>query len=128
MPHSKCPFCFGEVEPSARKCRHCGEWLNQGGPPPASPPVAPPPSAPVRRDDSPTFAIVTLVLWVTMAPVGMLLNLIGLITGPRRGCFAAMLLFFVILPTVGTFAVVVFNPEFAEWMSHRIDEWIDWLR
>lgn len=24
-----CRFCGGEVEPSAQKCRHCGEWLDR---------------------------------------------------------------------------------------------------
>jgi uncharacterized RDD family membrane protein YckC len=23
----KCPFCAEEVQPDARKCKHCGEWL-----------------------------------------------------------------------------------------------------
>lgn len=24
----RCPFCGGELFPGAKKCRHCGEWLN----------------------------------------------------------------------------------------------------
>jgi hypothetical protein len=24
-----CPFCFDEIEPQAKKCRHCGEWLEE---------------------------------------------------------------------------------------------------
>jgi hypothetical protein len=24
-----CPFCFAEIDPQARKCCHCGEWLQQ---------------------------------------------------------------------------------------------------
>lgn len=23
-----CPFCDGEIGSTARKCRHCGEWLD----------------------------------------------------------------------------------------------------
>lgn len=23
----KCPYCHGEVDEAAKKCRHCGEWL-----------------------------------------------------------------------------------------------------
>ena len=26
-PKGKCPFCEGAVSVTARKCRHCGEWL-----------------------------------------------------------------------------------------------------
>lgn len=22
-----CPYCYGEIHPDAKKCRHCGEWL-----------------------------------------------------------------------------------------------------
>jgi hypothetical protein len=25
----ECPFCGGEVQPQVRKCRHCGEWIEQ---------------------------------------------------------------------------------------------------
>lgn len=25
----KCPYCYGEVVDNARKCRHCGEWINK---------------------------------------------------------------------------------------------------
>ncbi len=24
---TSCPFCFGEIDPRAVKCRHCGEWV-----------------------------------------------------------------------------------------------------
>lgn len=24
---TKCPYCAGEVQPDAKKCKHCGEWL-----------------------------------------------------------------------------------------------------
>lgn len=26
-----CPFCEGEVSPTAKKCLHCGEWLSESG-------------------------------------------------------------------------------------------------
>ena len=25
-----CPFCESEIPPSAKKCRHCGEWVSRG--------------------------------------------------------------------------------------------------
>lgn len=24
----KCPYCLAEVDPAARKCQHCGEWIS----------------------------------------------------------------------------------------------------
>ena len=35
------------------------------------------------------FAIITLILYVVW-PIGAILNIIGLFTGPKRGCFVAM--------------------------------------
>jgi len=54
----------------------------------------------VKMPESPTFAIITFVLYLFVFPLGALLNLIGLLTGPKRGCFLAMLLFFIVIPVV----------------------------
>lgn len=27
-----CPFCKGEIDAGARKCRHCGEWVKGRAP------------------------------------------------------------------------------------------------
>jgi hypothetical protein len=28
---ARCPYCDGEVPENVQKCRHCGEWLKEGG-------------------------------------------------------------------------------------------------
>ena len=28
-----CPYCEGDVSSTARKCKHCGEWLKEAGRP-----------------------------------------------------------------------------------------------
>jgi len=38
------------------------------------------------------------VLLAILYPIGAILNIIGLITGPRRGCFGALLVFFILIP------------------------------
>jgi hypothetical protein len=74
------------------------------------------------------FAVVTAVLWFLIPPIGLLLNLIGLFTGPRRGCFLIMFLVFVILPIlVITLLVLTGAPFFQQWMQD-LDAWIEQQR
>ena len=54
-----------------------------------------------------TFAVITLVLYFLVWPVGAILNLIGLISGPRRGCFAAMF-FLIFIPSMIFIAILIF--------------------
>ncbi len=60
----------------------------------------------VKRGESVAFAVVTLLFYIFVFPVGLLLNLVGLLTGPRRGCFVVMALLFIVLP-VGLVAIVI---------------------
>lgn len=135
----KCPYCEGEISPTASKCRHCGEWVKtppsvRSSPPPvprsAPPPVQPPPMpqqqvAPqqqvtvnVPREESVAFAVVTFVLYIFLYPLAVPLNIIGLITGPRRGCFLAMLIVFLVVPVIVILAIFGFNfDELARWVE-----------
>lgn len=54
----------------------------------------------IPREESVAFAVVTLLLYIFVYPVGLLLNLIGLLTGPRRGCFTSMFLVFFLIPVL----------------------------
>jgi hypothetical protein len=123
-----CPSCDTWRSDGGRVCRQCGQSYpvrNMGSVPtaaapsePAYRPVVPqqlPTSVPPTANqptainvynqtpqppESKTFAIVTCVLWFFLPPVAFILNIIGLITGPRRGCFVSMLLFFVGLAVI----------------------------
>ena len=103
-----CPFCEGEINDTARKCRHCGEWIEgrdpvesgiqavveTGGParPPESPSMPPPPPA-VAPDVAPrkeasdrtsALAVTCLVLGVLSVftmPAGVLLALLAVVFG-----------------------------------------------
>jgi len=72
--------------------------------PPAVPQAATAPLAGARG--SVTFAVVTLLFYVFVYPVGLILNIVGLLAGPRRGCFFSLLFFFLLLPAIVIFMVV----------------------
>jgi len=82
-----CPFCDEEIAMRARKCRHCGEWLDGR-----------PRHVRYQNVDDPTMAIVTLLLYLFVYPAGVIVNIVGLFTAPKKGCFVWMLLVFVGLP------------------------------
>ncbi len=52
----------------------------------------------VQRDESVGFAVFTLVLYllVVTSPLAAVLNVVGFFTGPRRGCFLAMMVVFMV--------------------------------
>jgi hypothetical protein len=110
-----CPWCEAEISPTARKCRYCGEWVRtdqtedrpgRGAPVEQTVESGTPlaavdhihPESIALKSGSMAFAVVTLIFYLLIFPVGLLLNMVGLFTGPRRGCFAAMFGFFVALP------------------------------
>ncbi|MFW6162989.1 MAG: hypothetical protein ACODAJ_09485 [Planctomycetota bacterium] len=58
----------------------------------------PPRQVVVHVPESPMFAVVTLLCYIFVYPVGVILNIVGLFTGPKRGCFVAMFLVGFLLP------------------------------
>jgi hypothetical protein len=111
-----CGECGGSVSTAAHACPHCGCPLGRT-PPAARPPlVRRGPSASsnasssvqvnVHQNPSVVFAVITLIAYLFIYPLGFLLNVVGLFTGPRRGCFTAMLLFFVALPAALLAAII----------------------
>ncbi|MBI1388707.1 MAG: hypothetical protein GC154_09700 [bacterium] len=47
----------------------------------------------VRSEGSILFPLITLGFYVLFFPIGVILNIVGLFTGPHRGCFFAMIVF-----------------------------------
>jgi hypothetical membrane protein len=74
-------------------------------------------------DDSPMFAVVTLLFYIFIFPIGLLLNLVGLFTGPRRGCFLTMLILFVVVPAIVIFGILGLTvPEVIEAIAKFIKD------
>jgi len=105
---TQCPYCFAEIDAQARKCCYCGEWVEEKGgradssrgsqqAKPAHEVITEHFDEAVRTQ-SVVFAVVALVLFFIWPPAGFILSIIGLFTGPRKGCFGAMLVLFVLLP------------------------------
>jgi len=110
---AECPFCFAEIDAQARKCCHCGEWVNErssssrngGSPKPAHEAITERFDEAVANE-SVAFAVVALICFLIWYPIGFILSLVGVFTGPRKGCFGALLAVFVLLPLLLVFAGV----------------------
>ena len=106
----RCPYCEASISATAKKCRHCGEWVVTYSPPGGA--VARPGTDPEpqqiqvvdNRPGSVAFAVITLLCYllsIFLFPLYLIagvLNLVGLLTGPRRGCFFALMLLFLAIP------------------------------
>lgn len=147
-----CPFCRTEIPDQARKCRQCRAWLLKPGekipdsspdkpptgtemPAPAPAPqiqyvpvpvpqYAPPPPQPPAppRDDSVVFAVFTMLALIFAWPIGVLMNIIGIFTGPKRGCFVALFAVFVLPVLFLVFVLVLGDPTGIGWIDDMIYE------
>ncbi len=70
----------------------------------------------IQNEGSILFPLITLAFYFLFFPVGLVLNLVGLFTGPHRGCFLAMLIFLVI-PGVILFLFVLSLFGFSAFMT-----------
>ena len=113
----KCPYCESDISESARKCSRCGEWVKPSGKerasdtairtdPPSSRAAAASPHVTIVKEESVLFAVITFIFYILVYPLGVLLNLIGLFTGPKKGCFGAMFLLLCLMP-IGAVTVFV---------------------
>lgn len=59
MEKKKCPYCGGEIMMAARKCKHCGEWIEEK---PQSAPVSPVHDTEVKIEHSNSKKVVLIVL------------------------------------------------------------------
>ncbi len=60
----------------------------------------------IHKDDSIIFPVITLICYFFVFPLGLILNIVGLITGPQKGCFVAMLVV-VLIPALLLFIFVL---------------------
>jgi hypothetical protein len=83
-------------------------------------PVSPNVYVSVNNPESPAFAVITLILYL-FTPLGgvsgiiaFLMNIIGLITGPKRGCFVQLFVFFIVIPTVIIIILLIIAADILE--------------
>jgi hypothetical protein len=120
-----CPFCDGEIQAIAKKCKHCGEWLDRQPVTPALDYRGPNSVhrstmlAPARSYLN--SAILTLILYVIgFGIVGLIANVVYLSSAKRveqetgekpegKGCLVALLWVFVWIPLIiGVVVLMVF--------------------
>ncbi len=144
----QCRYCEGTIGTSAQKCKHCGEWVSssptQAGRPLHSSVPQDNSSASVvyERHESAAFAIVVFlmivlgnglglltsvilplsVFFLCVALVGKVLIFVGLLTGPRRGCFFTMFLLFFVVPLALLAAVIYGGLEGFGFIGELIEE------
>jgi hypothetical protein len=89
-----CPDCGRRISTQADSCPHCGA-------PAADVVYVEPP-----RED-PTLAVLSMVFYLLLYPVGLVLNIVGLFSGQKVGCHVALLIVFVGLPLLLVAALVL---------------------
>lgn len=116
----KCPYCCQDIVEEAVKCCHCGEWVNTPVPEavtcsdarriqiqtPTRTTVV------IYKEETLLFPLITLVCYLLFYPLGLLCNIVGLISGERRGCFWVLFLVFFGLP-LGLLLLVLGGGVFA---------------
>lgn len=110
----ECPYCYAEVKDDASKCRFCGEWLTGAktkviSTRPGTTRINNPQNVTVvmQNDNSIVFPLITVIGYLITYPVGLVLNIIGLITGPRKGCFLSLFIVFFLLPLCVILLIIV---------------------
>lgn len=121
----KCRYCGGWISRDGSLIKTEPEYTMRPATPPPLPddrwqtsyPPQPPPypqpqpqpqqiNVMVKKPESSTFAVITLILYL-FTPLGFvsgfiafIMNIIGMISGPKKGCFVQMFIFFVVIPLV----------------------------
>lgn len=80
----------------------------------------------VPKNESVAFAVITLILFLfsplgfVSYPFALILTIIGLFTGPKKGCFTSMFIVFVVIP--GLIILVLLNT--AAYILEDIADWV----
>lgn len=103
----RCDKCDADNPADSRFCSECGAQFDDGWKRAALNEERTE-AAYVEREEkgSLLFPILTLVFWIVFWPAGLVMNIIGLVTGPRKGCFLAMIIVFVVLFVLAIIAAI----------------------
>ena len=57
----------------------------------------------IGKDESDSgllFPIISMLLYIFIYPIGLILNIIGLFSGKRKGCFVSLFIVFFVIPAI----------------------------
>jgi len=97
MDTSKCPACKADLPNGAEKCSHCGEWV---------------PWSKHKREKTSTWNIIFVVFgYLFIYPIGLILNLIFILTGPGRMTQIFLFLIFLIIPAAALATLIAYEAQ-----------------
>lgn len=97
METKNCPYCGEEIMPTAKKCRHCGEWLpmeQQIGKPFPNNNNSTPANVAESRKELPNAGMLQLACWITMALEIIQTFQVNTITSPHSSLWGTIWGFF----------------------------------
>jgi hypothetical protein len=119
----RCPYCDEKIAFAAKKCKHCGEWLNN------TVPVVPPiiiNNQPERQVESPSNKLGTsgfvlsllgvVLCWIPVANyvlwlLGLIFSFVGVFRAPRglaiAGLVLSSILLIVLIFVIGAIATLI---------------------
>ena len=79
--NTKCPFCGEEIQITAKKCKHCGEWLNNHCPIcgeliPESSTICPICNTPIKKQNKKDYSNVFLILSILSIIASIIITLL----------------------------------------------------
>ena len=97
MNTNECPACKADLPVGAEKCSRCGEWV---------------PWSKHKREKASNWNIfLVVVCYLFIYPIGLIINLICILTGPGRMTQIFLFLIFLIIPVAAIATIIAYEAQ-----------------